>query len=405
MRIVGRPDEILGTHLLDDRRGQRLVRVGRDQTLAVEILARLERGGNVLAHHLVFVVHAVEPRRNPVGARLQDRALEARIFLEHAPRDHLGERGHHVNGEKRKPEQAVALVVVEPVRERRLVAHHDVEPDRHGEVLHGRPEPLEFRVVEMFVPARRHVGRQVHADAAVLPGAGDLFRGPFGIEQRDVGDRLQPCRVFAGEVGDPAIVGARIGGRQFRVLHRTFPTDAQRGVEHGDVDALVVHHLEARPRVVAALRTAIRVRQLAVLLQRDRVHPDSAQHAHVSAHEFQRAVVDQQHLVVVFVTVDANGPVAVRGVDIAEPQVRGFHHVAVGIDHRTLRQLRGAVAHAVLPLLHFHTGFPASLLRPDARFKRRSFRLYQRHSHGTRGAESVLASDIFQERVPTRWYA
>ena len=220
----------------------------------------------------------------------------------------------------------------------------------------------------MFVPACGHVGRQVHADAAIPPGAGDFFHGPFGIEQRDVGNRLQPCLVFAGEVGNPAVVGARIGGRQFRVLHRAFPTDAQRGVEHGDVDVLVVHHLEARPRVVAALRTAVRVRQLAILLQRDRVHPDSAQHAHVSAHEFQRAVVDQQHLVVVFITVDANGPVAVRGVDIAEPQVRGFHHVAVGIDHRTLRQLRGAGAHAVLPLLHFHADFPASLLRPDARF-------------------------------------
>src|SRR5712691_10273341 len=133
--IVGSPDEVVGAEVLDHLDGERLVRIRRDQTLPVEVRAGWHADRRLVRHDTVLVVEPVEPGGNPVRARLQHGALQARIALEHAGAQHLSEGGHDVDGQEGEAEEPVRWVTPQPLPEPLAVAHDDVEGDRHLEVL------------------------------------------------------------------------------------------------------------------------------------------------------------------------------------------------------------------------------------------------------------------------------
>lgn len=105
MGIIRRPDKIVGTDVLNNLRGHCFVWISRHETLAVEIFTRLHFELGAAFHGNVFVVHAVEPRGNPIRAGLQHGAFHTRIFVEHGKGHHLRESRHHVNRQKRKVEE------------------------------------------------------------------------------------------------------------------------------------------------------------------------------------------------------------------------------------------------------------------------------------------------------------
>ena len=135
--------------MLDHLRGDRLVGIGRDQALPVEVRARLHPDGRLVREHAVLVVEAIEPGRDPVRSGFEHDAAQARIALEHPRAQHLGERGHHVDGQEDDAEEAVRRVAPLPLPEPLPVAHDHMEANRHLEILRRLPEPREDRVVEV----------------------------------------------------------------------------------------------------------------------------------------------------------------------------------------------------------------------------------------------------------------
>jgi len=96
-------------------------------------------------------------------------------------------------------------------------------------------------------PASWTSGRQVHGaefdgrTGRFVDGADRLLHGALGIEERDVGDRVEPPGVGAAELRQPAVVGARVGRGQRAVGDVPFPADPDRRIEEDGVDALRVH--------------------------------------------------------------------------------------------------------------------------------------------------------------------
>src|SRR5438132_1298323 len=277
--VVGRPDEVVGAEVLDHLRGDRLVRVRGDQALAVEISARVHADRCLVRRDPVLVIEPVEPGRDPVGAGLQHRAPEPRVALEHAGGKHLREGGHDVDGQEGDAEQGIGGIATLPLPEPLAIAHDHVEGDRHLQLLRRLPEPREGGIVEVSAAAGRQVRREEDADAPVAPGADRLLHGALGIEERDVGDRVEPPGVGAAELRQPAVVGARVGRGQRAVGDVPFPADADRGIEQHGVDPLAVHHAQPLDGIVAAGRAALGVGHLPPGEEPRGVHPDPAERA------------------------------------------------------------------------------------------------------------------------------
>ncbi len=102
------------------------------------------------------------------------------------------------------------------------------------------------RVVEVLLA---HVLRGHHADHAVLRDAAPQLRHRgLGVDHRQLGDRHQPLRVVAQELGPAVVQRPAERVRELAVESRPLLAGAAR--EHDRlVDALEVHVLEARLRV------------------------------------------------------------------------------------------------------------------------------------------------------------
>ena len=234
---------------------------------------------------------------------------------------------------KRPSDGSLSLPLTEPL----VVAHHHVECDRHLEVLHRLPEAAECGVVEVAAAPRGDVRREEDADTSVLARADGLLDRPVRVEERDVGDGVEPPAIHLAELDQPAVVGAGVGGGQRGVRHVAFPADPDGGIEQHTVDALAVHHGKPGVRVVAARRAALRVGDLTAGEEPRGVHLDAAQRAELSAQRLERSPVDDQHLVALVVVADPDGSVSVHRIDVAEPGVGRLQHVAIRIHHGSLR--------------------------------------------------------------------
>src|SRR4029450_8465573 len=109
-------------------------------------------------------------------------------------------------------EEAVRRVAPLPLPEPLPVAHDYVETDRHLEILRRLPEQREDRVVEVPPAARGEVRGKVDSNAAVAARADRFLHRTFGVEQRDVGHRVEPRGLGAAELGQPSVGGARARG-------------------------------------------------------------------------------------------------------------------------------------------------------------------------------------------------
>src|SRR5258708_21108108 len=109
-------------------------------------------------------------------------------------------------------------------------------------------------------------------------------------------NRVETFGIFATEVNDPTIVGAGISSGEFRILHRAFPKDPQRGIQNGDVDLFVIHDSEARFGVVTTSRGPFSVGHHPTREQLLAIHADPANGAEISAHALTlvRVVIDDE---------------------------------------------------------------------------------------------------------------
>src|SRR5881409_57219 len=174
VRVVGRDDEIVGAHLVDDVDRRLLVDVERDVALTLEILARQHRKLMLAPRPelLPLVVEPPEPPVEPAGRALEERAAQPGMALEDTARGHAGDRAHQLDriadGVGDRVEVGVADVAPAGVVLERGIAGR-MESDRDVELLERAPERLARFVVQVL-PADR-VRRADDADGAELPDA------------------------------------------------------------------------------------------------------------------------------------------------------------------------------------------------------------------------------------------
>ena len=103
-----------------------------------------------------------------------------------------------------------------------------------------RAGPVERIVVRMTVGLARVRERGDPAGAApVGDGALELARRRLRIAEREMRDGDEAPTRIAAEVGDPAVVCALIGERQFGIVDLALPEQRERRVEHALLEVLV----------------------------------------------------------------------------------------------------------------------------------------------------------------------
>src|SRR5207245_4314282 len=304
-----------------------LVDLGRDETLALEVLARLHAEVRRVARAevaLPVLVHALEPPRGPPRARLEEDAAEPRVALEHAADDQVHARAHVLD---RVADQVELhqLVVTTAAELGEVHAGALVRRERHAEPLDLGVEGVEVRMVDggAVHRVRPHEDR---AHDELLDGVHRLGDRDPGVVQRDEAGAEEALGRARAEVREPAVVRPADGAGEARrkPIDRGGIETARR-VEDGDVDALDVERLELALGVeVAPGREAVacrRPRRVVGRLERQ-----------AAGHVGQGVA---QHL-------DAEDPDAARRlvaelrIDVALPQVDGLEHVAVGVDHAVI---------------------------------------------------------------------
>ena len=219
----------------------------------------------------------------------------------------------------------------------------DVNRDRHLERLGLGPEG-----VVVGIPVADAVGRvrkevdALHPEPRRPP---DLRHALLDVDERYLGNGDQPIRVPPAKVGEPVVVDPAVGGGEFRVAALRLPAYPHGGIEHADVDAALVHPLDALVGILGGGEARVLVLD-ASGLEPDRFPlleggADPGVPAEASAvHDFRLAPVDFHVFEPFLVLADAQCAVAVPGLDVLFPEVRRLHDVAVGIDdfstHRSM---------------------------------------------------------------------
>jgi hypothetical protein len=271
--------------------------------------------------------------------------------LEHAAGGHAREREHQLDGiaSGHADDAAVGVIEIPPrdvVAQRGLA--RGMEADRHSELFDGLPQRLELRVVH--VPTVDRVGVADDGDGAELAHrASRLARGEHRIVEGDLGGELQPRGRVLAVLVRPVVVRARqrVGHARVEVVVHLHLT-AARAVEDRDVDALDVHRLHVRRRIVTA-----RVRDLVVRRACERAALQFLAHGggvRPLRHLADLEVADaDERLVrrVVGAPREDRRERLERLVEVAHPEVVGLHRVQIAV-------------HDLEPVLHYR------FLRVDA---------------------------------------
>ena len=255
MRVVRGDHDVVVADRLHHLAQRLLVGVGRDVALAEEVLARRLRDLDLRARPelLPRLVEPPEIPRQPAARALEERAAQPRVPLQHAAGGHAAEGHHQLDrvAPRHADDPAVRRVDVaarDVVTQRRLPRR--VEAHGHAQLLDRVPQRLELGAMDMASVDRVRVAD--HGDGAQLahgaPGLGNRARD---VVEGQLGGELEPRRVDRAEIARPVVVRTRQGGRHLRVVVHQHLAPA-RAVDDGDVDALNVHRLQMRRRVVAA---------------------------------------------------------------------------------------------------------------------------------------------------------
>src|SRR6266436_1928882 len=97
MRIVGRPQDVVGAKVVGEHRERLLDRLERDEALTMEHFAGTRLDRHVVHAHVVKMpVHPIEPSRHPSSPRFQEANPEPRETVAHAAHDQTRRRRHHL---------------------------------------------------------------------------------------------------------------------------------------------------------------------------------------------------------------------------------------------------------------------------------------------------------------------
>ncbi len=203
--------------------------------------------------------------------------------------------------------------------------------DGHTEVLGLRPERVVLRV-RVRDPGER-VGRE---EGPLCPGADgtlELRCGLPGIDERDVRDGDQTPGGVAAELADPAVVRARVGQMELRVLELALPGQAKGRVEDGLGQPFAI---EERDPLLWIGRSEGRASQVVEARQ----HPQLLTGlAHATTEDVEagggqepgRLSPDLDHLAIA-VHGQPQRAFAQRRIDVALPQIEWLEDVPIGVD-------------------------------------------------------------------------
>ena len=198
MRVVGRHDDVVVADRLHDLAQHALVGVGGHVALAEEVLARRaetftsEPGPNF--SHASSSRHSHHGSQPHVPSRNAQRSRGWRSSTPPAamlPKAIISSIGLRPALPIRRPLGWSSIAARDVVAQRRLPG--GMEADRHAQLLHGGPQRLELRIVD--VAAVDRVGVADHRHRAQLahgpPGLGD---GRGHVVEGQLGGELQPRR-------------------------------------------------------------------------------------------------------------------------------------------------------------------------------------------------------------------
>src|SRR5262249_48206570 len=245
--VVGGVDHDVLAQAVDDVRDALLIGITADEAASgEEVLARLAIDQRrLLRRQLPVLVEALEPRRQPAGAGLEERHAQIREAMEDAAHGERHDRDHLTHGMGEGVHLETGLPAVDANRHLVDGLAAAVHAHRDAEVLGRLPHHVEARVVEVLVA---DVLRRDHADHAELAdAASQLGGGRRRIDHRQLGHRHEALRCVACELR--AAVVQRAAERDREIAVEPGPLLAGAAWEHdGLIDALEVHVLEARLR-------------------------------------------------------------------------------------------------------------------------------------------------------------
>jgi glucose/arabinose dehydrogenase len=332
MPEVGRRDDARVPEPLDGGGDVGIVRVRGDEALSPEVVGRVHReslhrdeAGPGAIRALDARLHAIEHVREPAAAGLEEHDAQAREALEHAAADHR--HAHQHVAEREGGHTAAGRPVVEVTRadvERGSRAR--MEADRHVELRERLPQ----RIVELVVQRVDADGIGVHghgAEAMVLDAAARLARGLGRVAQVERADADDALVAFATEVGEPAVVGAPVGGRRLgRERRHGRREQPDRGIHDHSVDAAAIEHAPVhlgRPAELLVLRVRFR----------------EPRHGHRAARQERRhadaldATLERVGVLVSHVADVADGHLVTKaGIQVLLPEVGRLEDVSVAVD-------------------------------------------------------------------------
>ena len=171
-------------------------------------------------------------------------------------------------------------------------------------------------------------GGHEEAAEAEFQAAVEFLRGFVHVEPVHCGNGYHAIGDGTEEVGLPGVVGTAVGVREFHVLGGE-GEDADGREQHAPVHAPVVEQRRPGVGLVAGRRAAIDVLEAAG----EELHPVDVGPTEPGQHAFEHDLLADDELLDAIVFLDADRPVPVLRFEVAHPQVGGFHHVGVAVDH------------------------------------------------------------------------
>ncbi len=214
--------------------------------------------------------------------------------------------------------------------------HDEVEADAELVMLCALPDRVEIGVPEAL-PARSEGGDE---DAAhVRRGEGlELLHGGRRVAERHVPEGEQAIAVAARGLERPAVVGAAVRRSESRVLDEPLPDQTQGGEDVLLVEAFGVEEADALVHVLeTAVEHVVRIdlsepAPFILFLAVARCDAKELEGGKALGAGDQGAVDLDVDFPTLDVTREADAALAVRGLHVVEPQIEGFHEVAVAID-------------------------------------------------------------------------
>src|SRR5579883_690828 len=328
MRVVGRPQDLVGADIIGQNLDAALDRLERDPAIALEDFARTHRQPGIVETLVVkMAVHAVEPWGDPAAAGFEETDPQFRVTVGDAAPDHTHAGEHHLHC---VADDVARPAAVKPIDadSRHAARGALMEADRHIEVFGRLPERLVALGVDHLVAVR--VGtNETGAEAEFFAREFHLFDRQFDRLQWQHRHPEQPVGIGLAVIGEPQIVGMAHRSREFGVVDRA-GKQAKARIKESRIDAVGIHIGDALMRVEAA--------GLAVLV----LHRVSGDHALARADRADaadtelrvadRMLFDNQPLLAIFALDDFWRPVAELGRHVLVPEVERFENMAVGVD-------------------------------------------------------------------------